>query len=179
MLSEAEKAVSIAYHSAANCVALFDAYAHNMNWPGFGEPEIPPSLEDRADLQEWLAGFVRLNPHAPPEALYRWAHGQGIHDRAVDGYHGTSDTSDVQADDAVEAPYRMAYLVFATVLKAVDKALAEERARAAEAVQAAAGPVLAAALFERPEDTILELQPDPLATNPNLSLGPIVSASSK
>jgi hypothetical protein len=139
------RAVAIAYHAAANCVAFyFGAGVDSLLWPslGFEERDDFKTL-DRQEIADKLAGFIRSNKRAPAESLYRYAHGQNIHDHGVEVF------------DAADMPYRVAYQVFFETLLTVDDAIAVERD--------ARGPVLAAALSERPEDTILEEVADPLA----------------
>lgn len=87
-----------------------------------------------------LVDFVRGNPEAPLEALYRHAAGRGVHDRPADGF------------DDIEPAFRIAYAVFRSTLLEADRVFAEEEARAAAKARAAAvqPPVIVPL-----EDTIL------------------------
>jgi hypothetical protein len=87
-----------------------------------------------------LAGFIRSYPDAPLEALYRFAAGQGIHQRPADGF------------DDIEPAFRIAYEVFRSTLLTADRVFADEEARAAAKARAAA---VQAPVIVPLEDTIL------------------------
>jgi hypothetical protein len=146
-------ASNAAFHSAANLLSLFDHKAQGLDWPSIGAP-----LDDRNFLRQMFADFVRANPTAPAEALFRFAHGRRIHSYPVDDYA------------QLETGYRLAYETFVVCLLAADGGIGREVAQLMTAQQAARGTVLAAALLEDPEDTILEPLPDPLATDPHKAL---------
>lgn len=121
------------------------------DWPLIGCPLAGPAGEviqdddhrvavlcDRVDD---LATFVRENPLAPLEAMYRHARSCGVHDRPSDGF------------DDVPAAFRIAYAVFRATLIEADRVFAEEEARAA---RKAAADKPQAPVLVRAEDTILE-----------------------
>ncbi|PPQ39358.1 hypothetical protein SAMN06265338_103201 [Rhodoblastus acidophilus] len=145
-----------AYHSAGNFVAIYhDATEDSLAWPTCGTGSLTADARDAA--QEKLAGFVRANPNAPAEALYRYAHGQEVHSADVDGF--------------AECPlaYRTGYCAFATLILLGDGLIAQDIARL-EAWEQSKTVIPAAALAEKEEDTILELVPDPLAKRDDVQL---------
>jgi len=107
-------------------------------WPCLGRlPSEDPATAPHLDI---LAAFVRDNPQAPLEAMYRHAGGQGVHDRPADGF------------DDIEPAFRIAYAVFRSTLLEADRVFAEEQARAAARARAEA--VQPPVIVPR-EDTIL------------------------
>lgn len=116
--------------------------------------------DERAnDAVAAVAAFARSNPGVPAETLYRFARGCDLHDGAHDGFL------------ALGAEEQLAWEIFARVIAAVDEAVRVVAARPKlEAGATERGPIYAAALSERPEDTILEQHPDPLATNDHMVL---------
>lgn len=64
-----------------------------------------------------LAPFVRQHPEAPAEALYRHAQGKGVHDGSPDGWN------------ALPLPLRVAYSIFAQLLRYADTELKAEQDR--------------------------------------------------
>lgn len=148
-------AVAIAHFSAGIAVENYIGGGRCVDpwaWPALGAGD----ADDNCTYA--LAGFVRANPTAPAEALWRWAHGQGIHSADVDGYH--------DADFA----WWLAYRVFADVLLTVDEALRVRASIAAARAHLSAGPVTPAAFLEDPEDTIMAQHADPLALNRGFAL---------
>lgn len=111
------------------------------SWPGLGAPD--GERIHAADVVV-LAGFVRGNPEAPAEALYRQARMDGIHDGPADGFA------------ALPLHQRLAYVTFHGALMAIDRGFAAEAAKQPKPPPAArrAVPI---------EDTILEELDDPLA----------------
>ncbi|OCC01825.1 hypothetical protein BA190_26805 [Labrys sp. WJW] len=122
-------------------------------------------VEPKDDLHyevgaQLLAGFVRNHSTAPIEALFRMAQGQGLHADPVDGW----------AD--LPFPRRVAFSVFATMLGLLDSEsdIEEERQELRQRLAGSTAPVLASALSADPRDTIFEQHPDPLETNPHMTL---------
>jgi hypothetical protein len=141
-------AVNAAWHGAANFVAiLIGPDADSLSWVGCGASL---NAENRDRARDALAAFVRAGATAPAEALYRFASAWGFHACDVDGFA------------ALDLPYRIAFAAFRDAVIGADRLIAEEIGRLAALEQAAAGPIPAAALSEKPEDTILGLVPDPL-----------------
>lgn len=150
-----DKKIALAGSAAAMAVQIdpdvtqmqvFDA----EYWPCIGGVIVHPDrqpIEDRARgiealiaVMDTLAAFVRDNPAAPLEALYRHAGGLGIHQRPADGF------------DDIPAAFRIAYAVFRSTLLEADRVFAEEEARAAAKARAEA--VQPPVIVPR-EDTIL------------------------
>jgi hypothetical protein len=151
-----DKALSAAWHAAANVVSLFEGQIVNgLHWPLCGVPATDIDLEA---APQRFADFVRANALAPPESLFRWASGQQLHG---------ADAADFEA---LPVAYRFAYDTFVANLVAFDNALKREDERQAQAAQAAAGPIYAAALSVPQDERYDALLPDPLATNPNMRL---------
>lgn len=149
-------AIVVAYHTAANVVAVLSgAEADSLAWPTVGTASL--AVDKRASVQEVLAGFVRENPTAPAEALYRFANGRGFHSADVDNFA------------SAELLYRAAYEVFFASLLTFDDLVKAEIARL-EVLAQAETIIPAAALAEKPEDTILEQLPDPLELTPGVAL---------
>lgn len=110
-------------------------------WPQLGEAA--GERIHAADVVE-LAGFVRQNPDAPGEALYRQARTIGIHKGSPNGWLELS------------AHNRLAYETFRSSLQTLDRVFLEEAARAPKPPGPKPPPVPI-------EDTILEELDDPLA----------------
>jgi hypothetical protein len=146
-------------------------------WPCIGGVIVHPDGQPVEDLDRCnealvpvlgaLADFVRGNPEAPLEAMYRHAGGREIHQRPADGF------------DDVPAAFRIAYAVFRSTLLEADRVFAEEEARAAARARAAAAQ---APVIVPVEDTILAQHGgmmDRIGDRPemvNLG-GPVVAAS--
>lgn len=155
-------AINVAMAATVGGVVAYHHVDEDGPWmTGDGEPGDIHDHDDHIRQIDRLAAFVRANPGVPPEALYRFAHGQGVHTMPV--------------DDWAKRPFwvRLSYRLFATVLMHADEALKEEDANAAaqlQADQAAKGPIPASALSADVRDTIMELQPDPLELNKGMTL---------
>lgn len=155
-------AAQMAFYSAANVVTLTMATqsltagqtANGLTWPFLGE-------ERNAEIIDTMiayAAFVRANPTAPPEALYRFAAGREFHAGAADGWTG------------IDFTWRAACTVFCRTLPIYDELVAAEIAvREASAAAEKAAPA-AAALSLPAEDTILERFGTILETSPNMAL---------
>lgn len=126
----------------------------------------PPDGREPEDVHFLLATFVRQNPTAPIEALYRYAQGQGVHDRPADEWHTAS------------LWLRQGYETFARTVLQLDAAIAAERAALLTKAVADRKPPLATAYMVDPEDTILQQLPDPLEVRKDVALG-IVKAPVK
>jgi hypothetical protein len=146
-------AAQMAYYSAANAVTLGEA-SGALNWPFLGEDR-PEAL---GDTMFDYSGFVRANPTAPAEALYRFGAGRQHHSKAGEKW--------TEADFV----WRSAFTVFHRTLPIFDELLSAEIA-ALEAAEAAttAAPTLAA-LSLPAEDTILERFGTIFETSPNMAL---------
>lgn len=145
----------IAYYAAANAVAITDEKDGGLYWAALGA-----NGENPHDLIVSLTRFVRYNPTAAAEALYRYAGGQGIHAGDPDGF------------EALSLKHRLAYGVFVAAVPVIDGLVAAERGRLAAAVRASTGPVYAAALSAPIEDTILAPSISPLDLNPTFAPPP-------
>lgn len=112
-------------------------------WPSLGEtPETDDdNLDDPAFLAtvKILAPFVRENPTAPIEALYRHARAHKVH------------TGDAAGWLAIPLAYRLAYTVFHGTLLAINAGV-----KAEAEMRRAQDPRPRPARFVDPEDTILE-----------------------
>lgn len=153
-------------NDAAMSVALRSGMAVPTAWIMGGKDENQVGVFEATELEviaenvKKLAAFVRDNPLAPTESLWIFGAGRGFHPFPSTAFD--------------EQPFhvRHCYRVFRDSIVAYDQALAEEETRSAAAsVQAAPAPV-AAALLVDPRDTILELQPDPLAHAAGMVLAP-------
>ncbi len=156
--------------SAAKAVAYHVGSGEVAAWLVGGKDENNVSVFSQGELDQVaqsvlaLGDFVRANPLAPPEALWIFAAGRGFH-----RFPSTS---------FMDQPFwlRQCYRVFRDTLVSLDQAVAEERARLATAQAQDSPPPLAAALLADPRDTILELQPDPLAVRSDAVLAVVPPA---
>lgn len=112
------------------------------SWPGLGAPD--GERIHAADVV-LLAAFVRANPEAPAEALYRQARMDGIHEGPPNSFAG------------LPLHQRLAYVAFHGALMAIDAGFRAEAAPDRGPGQAPAKPKIPI------EDTILEELDDPLA----------------
>lgn len=146
-------AAQMAYYSAANAVTLGEA-SGALNWPFLGEDRPDALGETMFDY----SSFVRSNPTAPAEALYRFGAGRQHHAMAGENW--------AEADFV----WRSAFTVFHRTLPIFDELISAEIAalEAAEAANADAPTLAALSLPE--EDTILERFGTILETSPNMTL---------
>lgn len=173
MIAHWAAGISVKVWLGATAMQVLDASC----WPCIGGVIVHPDGQPVEDLErcnealtpvlEQLAAFVRGNPEAPLEALYRHAGGREIHQRPADGF------------DDIEPAFRIAYAVFRSTLLEADRVFAEEEARAAAKARAeAVQPPVIVPL----EDTILARHGsifDRIGDRPetvNLG-GPVVAAS--
>lgn len=111
-----DRALAIAFHAAANAAGICDPKAPSpycLRWPALEATGGSLLLVAR----DVLAPFVRRQPDAPPEALYRLAAAARVHAGGHDGWH------------SLPEHWQVAYSVFVTLLVRLDCAFA---ARAAE-----------------------------------------------
>lgn len=115
--------ISAAYHAAAKVAGAVMEKAKGIN-PALWPLVLATEFEAADDAPQAiiaavgkLAPFVRANPDAPAEALYRHAAAEAVHDAPKDGFA------------AQPIHVRLAYETFRTTLIAVDRALAAERDR--------------------------------------------------
>ena len=137
--------LAVAFQAAASAAAqLTGATASEAaitHWPALGG-------DFDVGHFDALGAFVRANAGSVNgEAIHRWAGGRGLHQADPNRYG--------EPDGPVTAPWLVAHEVFAASLPLVDKVLVDAAARLAVQQVADAGPVLAAALSERVEDTML------------------------
>lgn len=147
-------AAQMAYYSAANAVTLGEA-SGALNWPFLGEDR---GFETLGEAMFDYSEFVRGNPTAPAEALFRF--GAGLEHHARDG----ATWSDV------EFVWRSAFTVFHRTLPIFDELIADEIAalEAAEFRKSMAPTLAALSLPE--EDTILERFGTIFEISPNMRL---------
>lgn len=149
------KAAEEAYRAAANVVKIFDAKASGKNWPGCDYVGEKIAAEQIAEM----AAFVRQNPTAPGESLYRFANGRGFH------------TGDPGGWLDLPPQFIAAYETFQQSLLTFDRLFTQLVERIKKEMDAVSdGPVLAAALALPEEDRLDALLPDPLSMNPNVVL---------
>lgn len=129
-------------------------------WTGAAPPADGES-EQRFSAQ--LAEFVFANPHAPAEAVFRFAAAQGIHAFPAEAW----------ADRSLPFGHRAAYQIFGPVLIAMRDIIEDEKAAQSAAALLSDGPVLASALSLPVEETTLEMVPDPLETRAGYALAVI------
>lgn len=121
--------------------AVYDRLKGRSNaqgWASLGRPA--DDVATLAGMVGGLAAFVRDEPLAPAEALYRRAARLGLHGGPADGWA------------AQPVAVRVAYEVFRATLIAVDRAFAEERAGLPEGAKARPAKL---------EDTIFEAAEGP------------------
>lgn len=152
-------AAQMAYYSAANAVTLGEA-SGALNWPFLGEDR-SAALDDEEALGDAMvaySSFVRTNPTAPAEALFRFGAGREHHGR------------DGETWSEVEFVWRSAFTVFHRTLPIFDDLIAAEIAalEAAEFRKRVAPTLAALSLPE--EDTILERFGTIFETSPNMRL---------
>ncbi len=142
----------IAWHAAANAVSvLIGPSTNSLSWPLVVSDETM-SDRARAAMGERMAMFLRHNPGATAETLFRFACGAGF--CSLDGGDWL----------AIPDAYRVAYALFAATSRTAEQALALERALAERAAREAAPPPVARAYLDaRPEDRIDAQVDDPLA----------------
>lgn len=133
-----DDATYAAFYTAANMRAKKDPQGDSLHWPTLGA-----GPAERFEIDQ-LARFVRSNPGAPAEALWRYAHARALHAEPADDFE--------LALDADRLPYEVFRVVLVAVDHAVDLAMARQRQR--EAIAKAAEPS-AAVPFEA-KGTLLE-----------------------
>lgn len=106
------KAVAVAFTNATYAASLLST-DDDVTDPANGWPQLQlgDSKTGFAAAQNILAPFVRQNPEAPPEALYRHAADAGVHGADPNGWH------------ALPLALRFAYGLFATTLVYTDRVL--------------------------------------------------------
>lgn len=133
-------AAQMAYCSAANAVTLGEA-SGALAWPMLGADR----REDLGSIMTDYAAFVRANPSAPAEALFRFGAGRACHDEGHGNWR------------SIDFVWRIAFTVFHRMLPICDQLLAEEIAALEIAAWVDSSPRQACtALSIAAEDTILE-----------------------
>lgn len=146
-------AAQMAYYSAANAVTLGEA-SGALAWPMLGADR----RDDLGSIMTDYAAFVRANPSAPAEALFRFGAGRTCHDEGHGNWR------------SIDFVWRIAFTVFHRMLPICDQLFAEEIAALETAAWVDTSPRQAAALSIAAEDTILETHGSIFEISPNMRL---------
>lgn len=110
-MKDLDDATYAAFYTAANMRARQDPAGDSLHWATLGRRSLTVSEVEQ------LALFVRQNPGAPAEALWRYASAGGLHDGSSDEFEMALDVD------------RLPYEVFQAVLATIDEVAAGIRAR--------------------------------------------------